>query len=126
MLLNLGDGSFRPHHDYAICSPWFPDTDALLNRVVVTPTSTVDGKPDLATRNFDERRDGSSAVTVSVFLNKGGGTFKGQHSYRTGRMYRVDSDALWWLAVRDVDGDGKPDLVTAIRGEWHLRSAVAA
>jgi hypothetical protein len=115
VLLNLGDGSLQTHHDYATCAPCFPDTahSGSGSFAVVVADLNQDGKPDLATRNIDERRDGSSGGTVSVFLNKGGGTFKAQHSYRTGRMYRVDSDAAWWLAVSDVNGDGKPDLATA-------------
>jgi len=65
-----------------------------------------DGRPDLAIANsfFDSDEDG--VATVSVRLNRGDGTFKPRRDYSTGDLPES-------LGVGDVNGDGKPDLVTA-------------
>jgi len=62
-----------------------------------------DGKADLATANSDQSSDQN---TVSVFLNRGDGSFEPRHDYTTGR----DPDSL---AIGDLNGDGKRDVVTA-------------
>ena len=56
-----------------------------------------DGKPDLATANYD-------SGTVSVLLGNGDGTFQAQTS-----LYRATA-APYSVAVGDFNGDGKPDL----------------
>jgi len=62
-----------------------------------------DRKPDLATVN--------ESNTVSVRLNRGR-TFQARLEYRTGiKPY----SALPSFAIGDLNGDGKPDLVTANR-----------
>jgi FG-GAP-like repeat len=57
-----------------------------------------DGKPDVATANDDD--------TVSVFLNRGGGSLRARREYKAG--FGADS-----VAIADLNGDGKPDLATA-------------
>jgi hypothetical protein len=57
-----------------------------------------DGEPDLVTANL-------YANTISVFLNRGGGSFKPRRDYRAGGDPRA-------VAIRDLNGDGKPDLAT--------------
>src|SRR2546423_1423698 len=58
-----------------------------------------DGKPDLATANYD-------ADTVSVFANRDDGSF------RAGREYATGSGSVC-VAIGDLNGDGRPDLATA-------------
>jgi len=59
-----------------------------------------DGKPDLATANFEV-----GVNSVSVLLNRGDGSFQAKRGYRTGR--RPSS-----VAIGDLNGDRKPDLAT--------------
>src|SRR5262249_23128954 len=60
-----------------------------------------DGAPDLITANY-----GAAYGTVSVLLGNGDGSFQHQQGLAIG------SNTLSIAAV-DVNGDGKPDLVTA-------------
>ncbi len=67
-----------------------------------------DGKPDLIYTNIQDN-------TVSVRLNTGGGTFGAATNYATGSGSGIpgeDFDTVS-VAVADVNGDGKPDLVVA-------------
>ena len=58
-----------------------------------------DGKPDLATVNYDPS-------TVSVLIGSGDGTFGAHTDFPTG--VRPTS-----VAMGDLNGDGKPDLAVA-------------
>ena len=60
-----------------------------------------DGKPDLVVANRKQL-----ASTVSVLLGNGNGTFQAQQTFAAG------TDPIS-VAVGDVNGDGKPDLVVA-------------
>lgn len=89
VLLNSGDGGFRPKIDYP--------TGQRPQQVVIGDL-TGDGKPDLATGNRSD--------TVSVLTNKGNGTFEPPVGYRAGSGPRA-------IAMADLSGDGRPDLATA-------------
>jgi hypothetical protein len=90
VLLNRGDGGFGPRHDYAT-GHW--------SQSVAVADLNADGAPDLATDNSGDPGD-----TVSVFLNRGDGTFHRRRDYAA-------TDAVG-IAIGDLTGDGKPELVT--------------
>ena len=60
---------------------------------------TGDGIPDLVVAN-------AGSNTVSVLLGNGNGTFQAQQTFATGTSPSS-------VAVGDVNGDGKPDIVVA-------------
>jgi predicted NUDIX family NTP pyrophosphohydrolase len=90
VLINRGDGSFAPRHNYA--------TGAGPVSVAIGDLNG-DRKPDLATAN-------NAANTVSVLTNRGDGTFQAKRDYATGR-------GSWSVAIGDLNGDGKPELAVA-------------
>jgi hypothetical protein len=63
-----------------------------------------DGNPDLFTAN-------TSNSTVGVLLGNGNGTFQAATNYNTG-----SNSSPYSIAVADVNGDGKLDLLTANNG----------
>jgi len=65
-----------------------------------------DGKPDLATANGD-------ASTISVLLRSGDGSFRAKRDYAAGRAAGL---APFSVAIGDLNGDSKPDLVAAYTG----------
>lgn len=68
-----------------------------------------DGKPDLAVANTGPGcGNGCPEGLIGVLLGNGDGTFKKAKTYRTGGF-----DAIGWVAIADVNGDKKPDLVVA-------------
>jgi hypothetical protein len=89
ILLGNGDGSFREGDVYPV------------------------GEADAAVSAADLNNDGildlvvaaASGTNTNVFLGNGDGTFRPMPSYPT---YGPE-----WVAVADVGGDGRPDLVTA-------------
>jgi FG-GAP-like repeat/PASTA domain len=115
VLLNSGAGGFRAHRDYRTCAPCFPGIQEPPEVAAIAIADlNRDRKPDLATRNLDVLPHELSGGTVSVFVNKGEGTFRAQHTYRTGRPAEELSG---WLALVDLNGNGTPELVTEDRGE---------
>ena len=62
-----------------------------------------DGKPDLLMLSCASCV--STAGFVTVLLNKGDGTFQNVGTYGSGGAF------AGWIAVADVNGDGKPDLL---------------
>jgi hypothetical protein len=94
VLLNDGHGHFGPAVAYPVgAGP----------RSVAVGDVNGDGKPDIITANSGGTTPGN---TVSVLLGDGRGSFSAATSYRVGSQPIA-------VAVGDVNGDGKPDLVTA-------------
>jgi hypothetical protein len=87
VLLNRGDGSFRPKRNYAAGRDSMSLAIGDLNS---------DGVPDLATANANK---------VSVLLNPGDARFRVRREYSTGH-----SPAS--VAIGDLNGDGKPEPLT--------------
>jgi hypothetical protein len=92
VFFNNGKGRLASRRDY--------DT-AFQPRGVAIGDLDGDGKADLAVAN-----SGYQANSVSVFVNKGGGRFEAKVDYPIGRNPQS-------VAIVDLDGDGKQDLVTA-------------
>jgi hypothetical protein len=105
VLLGKGDGTFGP--------PKTLDTGSYALSVAVADVNG-DGKPDIivanqgtynpTTHKFDNRG-------VSVLLGKGDGTFQKPQTFDA-------NPYLVAVAVADVNGDGKPDLIVAHRGTY--------
>ena len=95
VLLGNGDGTFQPAAAYA-SGGYSADFIAIAD-------VNGDGKPDLLVAND------STPGEVGVLLGNGDGTFQAALIYGSG------SDHAQSIAVRDVNGDGKPDIVVANR-----------
>jgi hypothetical protein len=100
VLLGNGDGTFQPavaygSGGYAAISLAVGDVNG-------------DGKPDLLVANSCGSSDNCAGNgTVGVLLGKGDGTFQPAVAYSSGGFLAVS------VAVGDVNGDGKPDLLVA-------------
>jgi FG-GAP-like repeat/FG-GAP repeat len=96
VLFNRGDGSFTAKVDY-------PTGHGPVS--VAIDDLNGDGKQDLATSN--------EAHSVSVLLNDGSGSFRPRRDYSTGGTPASDAGSPNAVAIGDLNGDGKADLVTA-------------
>ena len=94
LLLNEGEGTFEPERAY----PTGPGAVS-----VAVADVNDDGALDVATGS-GASFGCASIATASVLLNRGDGTLGPKHKYRTGRCPTV--------ALGDLDGDGRPELVT--------------
>ena len=100
VLLGNGDGTFQMAVTYA-SGGTFADS-------VAAKDVNGDGKPDLVVSNCGASGTGSCADgTVGVLLGNGDGTFQTAVPYGSGGSYG------WSVAVADVNGDGKRDIVVA-------------
>jgi hypothetical protein len=71
------------------------------------------GYPDIILTNAVSATPAGEGHRVSVMLNGGGMNFAAPASYPTG--FKVN-----WAATADLNGDGKPDIVTANPGSWDV------
>ena len=101
VLLGNGDGTFQTALTYG--------TGGQYAYSVAIADVNLDGKPDLLVTN-ECAASSCANGTVSVLLGNGDGTFQTAVSYASGGQ-----DA-YSVAVADVNGDGKPDLVVANEG----------
>jgi hypothetical protein len=99
VLLNNGDGTFQTAVAYG--------SGGVRTWSVAVADVNGDGKPDLlvASRCADSNCDTNGVV--GVLLGNGDGTFQAAVTYSSGGWYALS------VAVADVNGDGKPDLVVA-------------
>jgi hypothetical protein len=99
VLLGNGDGTFKPVVTYA--------SGGYEAQSVAVADVNGDGKADLVVANACADSNCTSGGVVGVLLGNGDGTFQAAVSYGSGGQ---DSESV---AVRDVNGDAKPDLVVA-------------
>jgi hypothetical protein len=100
VLLGKGDGTFQPVVTYQSgmggngTSAQVADVDS-------------DGNPDLIVTDQDAGGNGNNQGLVGVLLGNGNGTFQAAVTYNTGGFLTNS------VAVADVNGDGRPDLLVA-------------
>ena len=94
VLLGQGDGTFQAKVDYAVGNN--------PNSIAIGDVNG-DGNPDLIVG--DQNNGGNIPSSVSVLLGNGNGTFRAKTDYLAGNLMQS-------MAVGDVNGDGKPDIVT--------------
>jgi len=99
VLLGNGDGTFQPVVNYGSGGQYAYS--------VAVADVNGDGKPDLLVVNQCVTSSSCANGVVGVLLGNGDGTFRTAVSYGSGGQY-PDS-----IAVADVNGDGKPDLLVA-------------
>ena len=104
VMLGNGDGTFRPTNQFYV-------TGNLPKALAVADVNR-DGNPDIVAVNYTD-------ATVAVLLGNGDGTFKAQTADEKAAgngtaapTYPVGKGAMSVVLV-DLNGDGKPDIVTA-------------
>jgi hypothetical protein len=98
VLLGNGDGTFHSAVSY-------PSSGNATSIAVADVNG--DGKPDLLVGDACGQGTCSTGVSVDVLLGNGDGTF------RTAVNYTSAGFVLAYVAVADVNADGKPDLIVA-------------
>ncbi len=111
VLLGNGDGTFQP--------PVVYQSGGRIATGLAVGDVNGDGKIDLIVANYWPTGAGDGG-TLGVLLGNGDGTFQPAVTYRSG-----GDDALG-VVVADVNGDGKPDIVTANFVSWGAKSKHAS
>jgi FG-GAP-like repeat/FG-GAP repeat len=107
VLLGNGDGTFQAKTDIDLSGGSFFPPELL--SVAIADVNR-DGKPDVMASAQDPF---GSSNSVYVLLGNGNGTFQAPTQHATASD---TGNSPMWVAVGDVNGDGKPDLVTNNRG----------
>jgi len=103
VLLGKGDGTFKKVVTYS------SGAASVFGSHVAIGDLNGDGKLDLAVATTGPGcGNGCPPGLVAVLLGNGDGSFKKAKTYPTGGF-----DAIGWVAIADVNGDKKPDLVVA-------------
>jgi uncharacterized membrane protein len=103
VLLGNGDGTFKKAVTYS------SGVASVFGSRVAVADLNGDGKLDLAVATTGAGcGSGCPKGLVAVLLGKGDGTFKKAKTFSTGGF-----DAIGWVAIADLNGDKKPDLVVA-------------
>jgi hypothetical protein len=100
VLLGNGDGTFLPARNFSLPG---------ISQVEAVADVNGDGKPDLVVFN-------PYGNTVSVLVGNGDGTL-----HASAASFSLPADTSTSVAVADVNGDGKPDLVVANSGDRYQR-----
>ena len=114
VLINRGDGSFGAPVDYG--------TGAGPSTVTIGDVNG-DGRNDVVTANGSSDPHGvwgDFLDSVSVLMGRGDGTLRPKRTYR---LRDANEEGRYFITVRiaDVNGDRKPDLVTANLGDnWSM------
>jgi hypothetical protein len=101
VLLGNGDGTFKP----AVLFSSDPGSPASVAMAVGVADVDGDGNPDLLVVNQSVGGDGNNGGAVAVLIGNGDGTFQAAVNYGSG-AYQARA-----VAVGDVNGDGRPDLL---------------
>jgi hypothetical protein len=96
--LGNGDGTFQP-------AQFYPQSGGYVPLSIAIADVNGDGKPDLLVGHYCFSVIDCSSGSVGVLLGNDDGTFRTPLSYGSGG-YAADS-----IAVADVNGDGRPDVV---------------
>ncbi|MBZ5658487.1 MAG: FG-GAP-like repeat-containing protein [Acidobacteriia bacterium] len=99
ILLGNGDGSFQAAHSY--------ESGGHAPMALAVGDVNGDGNPDLLVTNSCITEDHCDIGVASVLLGNGGGTFQTAQGYESGGQNATS------IAVGDVNGDGRPDLLVA-------------
>ncbi len=98
VLLGNGDGTFQPAQSYS--------TSGSSSFSVAGADVSGDGNPDAIVSNYCGINDPAcTSPSVTVFLGSGNGSFTASKTYKPGGLYTES------VAVADVTGDGRPDLL---------------
>jgi hypothetical protein len=103
VLLGNGDGTFRVAVTY---SSGEGTNGGQISSVAVADVNH-DGRPDLLLSTESAGANGNNGGVVTAFLGNGDGTFQSAVSYASGGYLTIG------VAVGDVNGDGRPDVVLA-------------